>query len=587
MEKKANTGSLDTHGTAGGFNADHGMANRHRELMETGSMAVLAKKLGALKSEEKTGKALIYGGQPPCEDELDFIDRLSNEAEIAVGELEAYESAIEARQAAASARQAAESQGEEGKSLAEAAREIEESIPEPVPYSQDMILYTHISRDRLRAYGCIFPAIGGGKSFTAEQLYTLVGESDIKYGVDEAIIGTILDSKAVFKIFVIAKGIEKKDGVDGQIIDKFSREQKINIEAGSDKLVDYKNLNWMQTIDKGQVICEIIPPQPPVTGIDVKGNEMPGTVGKAPKPPAGLNTAVSEDGLSLVAVTDGQVSFKAGAFRVDRLINIDKDVDNSVGNLDVKGSINIKGNVNEGFTITATENIVVRGIVEGAYLKAGGNIQIFHGMNGSLKGTLEAGGTVTSRYLENCTVTAGGVVKADSIINSTVVSNDKVSVLSGKGIIIASNITGFKGIDAKVIGNDSNRLSNLTVGTDPVLLEEMNTLKNEADELEKKLDENDKNIKYLEGMKSLDAKYQQLLSKLKLDSTLDRMKLAKRQQRIAAINELLTEVTAQITAIELYPPVNVTINKLKTNITNPERMCRIYKNGGEIVIGKK
>ena len=193
MEKKANTGSLNVNGGAGGLNADHGMANRHRELMETGSMSVLARKLGLLQPEEKTSKVLIYGGQTPCEDELDFIEHLSNEAEIAVGELEAYESALEARRAAVSAREAAESQGDEGKTLAEAAREIEDSIPEPVPHSRDMALYTHISRDRLKAYGCIFPAIGSGKSFSPEQLYSLVRESEIKYGIDEAEFNSKVD----------------------------------------------------------------------------------------------------------------------------------------------------------------------------------------------------------------------------------------------------------------------------------------------------------------------------------------------------------------------------------------------------------
>lgn len=588
VETTASIEELNTSPSTGIEITSDGAVEKCRPPFETNWLAVLAHKLGIIASKETDLKTFSITGSPLCEDELDFLDVLSDKAKTFVDAMDAVESALTAREAAAAAREAAAgAEGETAEAIEKAADEVEESIPEPEPFSSDMSIDVHISRDLVTAYCCIFPPIGRGQSLSAEQLYTLVEENGVKYGVDEAVIQNVLDSNSVLKIFVIAKGVAKKDGVDGDIRDHFPREQKINIAQKDGQLVDYKNLNWLQTVHAGDIICDIIKPEPPENGIDVRGIEIKAVPGKKLKVPAGQNTSISEDGLALVATSDGQLTFRGGAFRIDQIVNIDSDVDNSVGNLDVIGSINVKGNVTEGFSLTATGDIVVRGIVEGAYLKAGGNIQIFHGMNGNLKGKLEARGNVTSRYLENCSVLAGGLVKSDSIVSCTVVSHDKVSVQTGKGVIIASNVTGFRGIEAKTIGNDRNRLSNLTVGSDPTLLEELQLLKTEVAEMGKKLEENEKNIRYLESATELDSQYQQLLSKLKLDSTVDKMKLSKKEQRIIAISQLLSDVSAQITATDIYPPVNITMGNLKLNLTQPERMCRIYKSEGEITVGKK
>lgn len=588
METTASSENLNTSTSAGIQNASDGTVEKRKLAFETNWLAVLAHKLGKIPSAEAESKIFSTSGIPLNEDELDFLDILSDKSELIVEAINAIETAVAAREEAIAAREeaiaalaAADDPSEE------AADEIVEIIPEPEPFSADMSINVHISRDLVTAYCCIFPPIGEGKSLSVEQLYALIEENGVKYGVDEAAIQSVLASNSVLKMFVIARGIAKKDGVDGEIIDRYSREQKISIATNDKQVVDYKNLNWLQSVHSGDVICDIVKPVSAENGMDVRGVEIRAVPGKKPKVPAGLNTTVSEDGLTLVATSDGQLSYKGGAFRIDQILNIDSDVDNSVGNLDVIGSINIKGNVTEGFTLIASGDIVVRGIVEGAYLKAGGNIQIFHGMNGNLKGKLEARGNVTSRYLENCSVHAGGTVKSESIVSCTIICNDMVSVQNGKGVIIASNVTGFRGIEAKTIGNDHNRLSTLTVGSDPSLLEELQVLKSEVSEMGKKLTENDKNINYLESLPELNSQYQQLLSKLKLDNTVDKMKLAKKEQRIVAISQLLTDSSAQIIATDIYPPVNVTIGNLKLNIMQPERMCRIYKSEGEIVLGKK
>ena len=458
----------------------------------------------------------------------------------------------------------------------------------PVPLVLDMQLETFITRDQLTAYACIIPPIGNGKSLSFEELKEEAKRAGIIYGVNDNLLKELSENGSMLRVFTIAQGKRARNGEDGSIVELFPREKKITFEANDQDMVDYKNLNWLQPVHSGDPICTIIPPVPEEDGIDVKGIAIKAREAKVPKAPAGPNTVENADHTALIAACDGQLVFSGGCFKVEQMIKIDADVDSSIGNLDVIGSITVFGSVFDGFTLKATGDIIVKGIVEGATLTAGGNIQIFQGINGSYKGRLEAGGNVTSKYLENCFVSAGGTIKSDSILNSTVISSDKVVVVSGKGIIIGSAIVAFKGVEAKIIGNDQNILSSITIGTDPKLYEELRTLKTEVYDLKRKSEANEKNIQYLLAQESLTAEYQQLLNKLKLDQTVFNMNISKKSTRISAIEaELKGGENCQIVVNQLNPPVKVAIEGSQLSIANEARMCRIFKSEGEIVIGSK
>ena len=463
-----------------------------------------------------------------------------------------------------------------------------ENSPKSAVFAKDMHLDTYITHDQMTAYGCIVPPIGEGKSLSFEELKATAMNSGIAYGINDNLLRELVENGTILKVFTLAEGKPFRDGEDGQIIELYPREKKISFEAGENELIDYKNLNWLQTIHSGDTICKLVPAILGEDSINIRGAVKKSHEGKTPKFPMGKNTVETEDHSALVAGCDGQLVFSCGCFKVEQMIIVDADVDYSVGNLDVIGSITVNGSVFDGFTLKATVDIIVRGNVEGATLIAGGNIQVFQGINGSYKGKLEAGNNVTSKYLENCHVSAGGTVKSDSILNSTVVSGDTIIVISGKGIIIGSTIIAFKGIEARMIGSEQNILTNITVGTDPKLYDELRTLKNEIAQLSHKAEANDKNIQYLLSQESLDAEYQQLLNKLKLDHSILNMNFSKKSNRVAAIeNELKSSESCQIVANQIYPPLKVTIENSHLTISTEERMCRIFKSEGEIIIGKK
>ncbi|EKC63939.1 protein containing DUF342, partial [human gut metagenome] len=124
---------------------------------------------------------------------------------------------------------------------------------------------------------------------------------------------------------------EAVNGKDGSVKNLYSKTRnKINIKEDVQGNVNYKELNMIQSIHKGDVICQITPPTLSVNGVSVTGEPIKGKDGKPPHIPAGKNTVLSEDKTKLLADIDGEVVYEGTKFNVKNLLTINHDVDNSI-----------------------------------------------------------------------------------------------------------------------------------------------------------------------------------------------------------------------------------------------------------------
>lgn len=466
---------------------------------------------------------------------------------------------------------------------AERAKAEEAEMPKAV----DMQIYLGVSKDGLEAWGVLLPAVCGGKNLTSEQIAAAFRGRDITYGVQKDALVQAAEQGECLKLFTVAQGVAKQDGTDGEIFDHFPRDKKISFVENATHTVDYKNLHWLQKIQKDDIICDLIQPTEGTDGISVHGAAIRRRSGRMPKIPNGANTRVNKEGTALVADCDGQLAFANNLFRVDQILRVKGDIDNAVGNLDVLGDLDIGGNVADGYALKATGNIIVHGLVEGARLEAGGSIQIMLGMKGNGKGSLEAGDNVASKYLENAHIKAGNSVIADSIINSTVSSGDTVVVVTGRGTIVGGKVTARNKIEAKIVGNDSNRATELVLGADPSLLDAIFRLKKELAKRTMDIEETEKNIRYLEKLESPDRRYQELLAQLKLKLSIDKMMLEKKHKQLLGYEEQLDDSDCQVVATTMYPHTSIEIGGLRMMIQTQSAMCRVYKAEGELKLGSK
>lgn len=446
---------------------------------------------------------------------------------------------------------------------------------------------TRVSPDKTRAFIFIFPAMNGGADITKEDVEKSLAQQNICFGVNQSLLEHMTANRVYMRMDTIAQGMPAVNAEDGRVVDHVPREKRFSLVESEDHTVDYKSLNWLHQIHAGDVICDIIPPTQAVDGVNVLGQTIHGRIGKKAIPPKGKNTSVNEDETALIADIDGQISYTGHKFQVDRLLVIKGDVDNSTGNLDVMGDVIINGDVREGFKVKASGNITIKGMVEGATIIAGGNIQVGAGMNGSY-GVLDAQGDIQCKYLENCTVSARGAVTSDSIINSHVSSDDQVIVTFGRGVIIGGSVTALNRIDAKSIGNQSNRTTVLKLGSTPNILKEKGRLEDELKRIKSELDDMEKNLRFLERESRQSSAQSKLQSELKLKKSVQTLQKAKIEKQLRDIDMRSVDLSfCRITSNVIFPITQIAIGRDIKVMHDTAYNCNIYYSQGEIHIGTK
>jgi hypothetical protein len=178
------------------------------------------------------------------------------------------------------------------------------------------------------------------------------------------------------------------------------------------------------------------------------------------------------------------VEFINNAVNVSSVYKINGDCDMSVGNIDFEGSVHISGSVRSGNTVKATDGISVGGGVEAAILIAGGNVEVKGGMQGSSKGKIEAGGSVSIMYIERGTIIADGPVKVDVSIHSTIETGSTIHALGKRGAIIGGQAASAGDIVTNFIGALSHTKTEVEVGVTPRKRARISALEREITQLE-------------------------------------------------------------------------------------------------------
>lgn len=137
-----------------------------------------------------------------------------------------------------------------------------------------------------------------------------------------------------------------------------------------------------------------------------------------------------------------------------------------------------------GFTVKATGDITVSGIVEGATVIAGGNITFNRGIQGMTRAVVKAGGNIVSKFIESAeNVSAGGSIEADSILHSKVTAKSTIKASGRNGLIIGGDVKAVNMIEAKTIGNAMGTNTSVGVGVDPSMKRRVDELKNSLGKL--------------------------------------------------------------------------------------------------------
>ena len=308
----------------------------------------------------------------------------------------------------------------------------------------------------------------GGPELTLEMAKAKLTGLGINHGIDDTALAEVIEKKEYGEPYVVAKATPPTDGDDGKLIFHFSTDERTGspVEIGGGR-VDYRTLDLFIPVTEGQLLVTKTDVTEGTPGTSVKGSSLKQRPGKEIALPRGKNIIYNDARTEITASCAGMVEFVNNAINVSSVYKITGDCDMSVGNIDFEGSVHISGSVRSGYTIKATDGINIGGGVEAATLIAGGNVEVKGGMQGSSKGKIMAGGSVSVMYIEQGIIEADGPVTVDVSIHSKIETGSTMHAKGKRGAIIGGQVMAAGDIVANFIGAISNTKTDVEVGVMP------------------------------------------------------------------------------------------------------------------------
>ncbi|WIF94664.1 DUF342 domain-containing protein [Caminicella sporogenes] len=418
-------------------------------------------------------------------------------------------------------------------------------------------------------------------NITKEDIYKALEEKKVVYGIDHNLIESIVRSPDIADKIVIAQGEKHKNGKDGRIIFNIDTTDSLKPQMLPNGKVNYKNLHFVKQVSKGDILARKINPTRGENGITVTGRTIKAKHGKDIKFKAGKNVSISNDGTLLIADIDGIVKIIDEKINVIEVLEINKDVGVSTGNISFSGKVIVKGNVQQGYTIKSNDDIEIYGIVEGAEIISMESVIIHKGIHNSSKVYAEK--DVKSCFVENSKIEAKGDVTCDYVMHSNILCNGKMHVNKKKGIVVGGFIKARKGVNAKVIGSNIGTITKVEVGIDEELLNEYKSIKDRIKSIEENIKKLNKIIEILEVQNELSEHSKEELQKTlsTRDKYIDEMNNL--QDKLDYLNLTIRELKdSKVQAKIVYPGVKLKINNSYHNVRDVLENVTFMKENGEI-----
>lgn len=445
-----------------------------------------------------------------------------------------------------------------------------------------------IRAENMEMYATMYPPMYGMPEITISEIAGDLRNQKIKYGIKNSAINTMIAENIYYTPVLIAQGKCPVDGYDAEMNYNFKLEADTKPQLNDDGTVDFHKLDIINKVKVGDVVATIKPENPGETGMDIKGSILKPKKVYRKIFKYNKNLKVSEDGLSLISLANGHVSLSGERICVSDEYEIKTDVDNSTGDINFEGNVHIFGNVLSEFKINATGDVIVNGVVEGAEIIAGGNIVLQRGIQGMNKGFLQAGGNITSNFIENATVKAGKDVDTDAILHSKVTASGNINVHGRNGYIIGGYVRAGAQFTAKNIGSQMGTQTIVAAGTDPEMVITVNNLKKQ---LNKEIEEKQQLQSIINQITkkrqmngSLDAHKTQLLQKTMKNMILLEGSIKKNREEYQEKKEMI--IANEDAAIKvlgaIYPGTKIEIGDNILFVRDRNNYCQYRVINGEV-----
>lgn len=460
-----------------------------------------------------------------------------------------------------------------------------EKIPENVEEEPYARLIVEMPRDKMKAV-IRYDTRAGARQPTKEMVMAALAEAGVVYGIDEE---AIEDGVKGLVAFTAAEGLQPIPGENAYIDRKFNlgvQGRPVLDEYGK---ADYKDLNLFVLAKENQTLAIRIPQTKGKAGKNVLGVVVPAQNGRPCPMPEGRNTKVVGEN-RLIATANGQIIDKGSRISVDPRLEIKGGVGVQTGDIDFDGTIDIRGDVEQGFKVKATGDINIKGSINGAEV-TGRNVYISGGITGAERVKVYAEQDVRTAFAENALIEAGNdIYISDIALHSQIRAGRRVVMEDKHGQIMGGHVVAGEVISVKMIGNSAFVVTKVSVGIDPNLQKEYQALRKSYKESKKrlthitqtlntlsKIDVNKLPQNRIDSINALTRSQFPLAGQIKRD-----------EKRIVEIEEQLANMkNGQIKVSDtIFPGTRLSVNGVLKNIQSEYRHCTVSLNdAGEVAVG--
>ncbi len=405
--------------------------------------------------------------------------------------------------------------------------------------SADAVIAVEVSKDEMHGYITVDAPAMSGSELTADAIEKALKAQGVRCGINEEKILEFVDNPVYSTSYEVASAILPVDGKDSYVQYNFETDQsKLKAQESASGNVDFKELNRIQNVVKGQVLATRIAATKGKGGKTLYGHYLEAKNGKDNPVVLGQNVEFDKDGATILASIDGQVLFENGKIKVEPMLTLDA-VNIKTGNITFVGSVIVKGAVEDGFDVSASGTIDIGGTVGKCHIVSeSGDVIVHQGVFGKNEGSIKAGKSLFVKFVQGMNLEVEqNIIATDSLMNCNATAMKNIVVYGKKAQITGGNLFATEEICAKTVGSPGGGTTTvLSVGVDPRAKKKLDEFLDSHGKLLKELENIDLDINTLEELK----KKRRSLPKEKED-TLGSL-VERKKQIVSEAKELAQEI---------------------------------------------
>ena len=297
---------------------------------------------------------------------------------------------------------------------------------------------------------------------------------------------------------VVAEGRPPVDGQDGgvQFCDGYDPRETSAPDAEScdgdddecgegeaDESVDHYAAAHYLRVEPNEHVADMYDRTDGEDGADVCGAPVKARPGRKALFRVDTSTMRVLDSGKVVPRDAGLLILKDGQLSVVKLLEIEENVDFSIGNIDFDGSVVVHGAIRDRFVVKVTEDLTVHGLIESATLIVGSLLKAKQGFAARERGQMLVDGDCDAGYLNN----VRGRVRGDLHIAREMMECELAvggAIRSPRGTIVGGHLIATGRVEIGTLGSDGGIPTSVTLGEVPFVSSKLFKLNRLIRELE-------------------------------------------------------------------------------------------------------